>query len=179
MSSPREPNPDVSGGQEPIQHAWRVEGAHGRLQRLSPAGEAFESTTTPATGWLQIAGSATMLRHRSRARLTGPHDRPQPERWICARAECGMSGCPRTTAPDMDSRAAGRAHRDGVAVLVELARPAPLEAREPAGELPALRPELRPPVGRAAGSADPAPSSHGLMPRASASSLPGAASRWA
>lgn len=50
----------------PIRHAWRVEVAHGRLGRSRRLAKSFESTTTSATGWLQVACIATTLRHLSR-----------------------------------------------------------------------------------------------------------------
>ncbi len=50
----------------PIQHAWRVEVAHGRLGRSRRLAKSFENTTTSATGWLQVACIATTLRHLSR-----------------------------------------------------------------------------------------------------------------
>jgi putative transposase len=50
----------------PIRHAWRVEVAHGRLGRSRRLAKSFENTTTSATGWLQVACLATMLRHLSR-----------------------------------------------------------------------------------------------------------------
>jgi putative transposase len=49
----------------PIQHAWRVEVAHGRLRRARRLAKSFENTTTSATGWLQVACIATTLRHLS------------------------------------------------------------------------------------------------------------------
>ncbi|MGC9665598.1 hypothetical protein ACNTMW_03470 [Planosporangium sp. 12N6] len=52
----------------PIRHAWRVEVAHGRLGRSRRLAKSFESTTTSATGWLQVACIATTLRHLSRVR---------------------------------------------------------------------------------------------------------------
>ena len=51
----------------PIQHAWRVEVAHGRLGRSRRLAKSFENTTTSATGWLQVASIATTLRHLSGA----------------------------------------------------------------------------------------------------------------
>lgn len=50
----------------PIQHAWRVEVAHGRLGRSRRLAKSFENTTTSASGWLQVACIATTLRHLSR-----------------------------------------------------------------------------------------------------------------
>ena len=52
----------------PICHAWRVEVAHGRLGRSRRLAKSFQNTTTSATGWLQVACSATTLRHLSRDR---------------------------------------------------------------------------------------------------------------
>jgi putative transposase len=52
----------------PIRHAWRVEVAHGRLGRSRRLAKSFENTITSATGWLQVACIATMLRHLSLAR---------------------------------------------------------------------------------------------------------------
>jgi len=52
----------------PIRLPWRVEVAHGRLGRSRRLAKSFENTTTPATGWLQVACIATTLRHLSRAR---------------------------------------------------------------------------------------------------------------
>lgn len=52
----------------PIQHAWRVEVAHGRLGRSRRLAKSVEDTTTSATGWLQVACIATILRDLSRAR---------------------------------------------------------------------------------------------------------------
>lgn len=49
-----------------IRHAWRVEVAHGRLGRSRRLAKSFETTTSSATGWLQIACIATTLRHLSR-----------------------------------------------------------------------------------------------------------------
>ncbi|MGY2703335.1 IS5 family transposase [Nocardioides sp. HB32] len=53
----------------PIRHAWRVEVAHGRLGRSRRLAKSFENTTTSATGWLQVACIATMLRHLSAQRV--------------------------------------------------------------------------------------------------------------
>jgi len=52
----------------PIRHAWRVEVAHGRLERSPRLAKSFQNTTTSATGWLQVACIATTLRHLSRER---------------------------------------------------------------------------------------------------------------
>lgn len=52
----------------PIRHAWRVEVAHGRLGRARRLAKSFENTTTSATGWLQVACTATTLRHLSAVR---------------------------------------------------------------------------------------------------------------
>jgi len=52
----------------PVRHAWRVEFAHGRLGRSRRPAKSFENTTTSATGWLQVARIATILRHLSRVR---------------------------------------------------------------------------------------------------------------
>jgi putative transposase len=52
----------------PIQHAWRVEVAHGRLGRSRQLAKSFENTTASATGWLQVACIATILGDLSRAR---------------------------------------------------------------------------------------------------------------
>lgn len=56
----------------PIRHAWRVEVAHGRLGRSRRLAKSFESTTTSATGWLQVACVATTLRHLSRVQTPRP-----------------------------------------------------------------------------------------------------------
>lgn len=64
----------VAGHKDPavpapgVQHAWRVEFAHGRLGRSRRLAKSFENTTTSATGWLQVACIATTLRHLSRER---------------------------------------------------------------------------------------------------------------
>jgi putative transposase len=50
----------------PIRHAWRVEVAHARLGRSRRLAKSFENTTTSATGWLQVACVADILRHMSR-----------------------------------------------------------------------------------------------------------------
>lgn len=55
----------------PIQHAWRVEVAHGRLGRARRLAKSFENTTTSATGWLQVTCIATTLRHLSQGRPAG------------------------------------------------------------------------------------------------------------
>jgi hypothetical protein len=52
----------------PIRHAWRVEVAHGRRGRARRPAKSFENTTTSATGWLQVACVATILRHLSAVR---------------------------------------------------------------------------------------------------------------
>ncbi|MCW2827847.1 MAG: transposase family protein, partial [Marmoricola sp.] len=52
----------------PSRHAWRVEVAHGRLGRARRLAKSFENTTASATGWLQIACVATILRHMPAAR---------------------------------------------------------------------------------------------------------------
>ena len=49
----------------PIRHAWRVEVAHGRLGRARRLAKSFENTTASATGWLQVACIATILRRLS------------------------------------------------------------------------------------------------------------------
>lgn len=49
----------------PIRHAWRVEVAHGRLGRSRRLAKSFENTTSSATGWLQVACVATVLRDLS------------------------------------------------------------------------------------------------------------------
>lgn len=46
----------------PIAHAWRVEVAHGLLGRSRRLAKSFENTTAPATGWLQVACVALLLR---------------------------------------------------------------------------------------------------------------------
>ncbi|TIC81914.1 hypothetical protein E8D37_12165 [Nocardioides sp. GY 10127] len=56
----------------PIQHVWRVEVAHGRLGRSRRLAKSFENTTASATGRLQVACIATMLRHISRTRRGRP-----------------------------------------------------------------------------------------------------------
>ena len=57
----------------PIRHAWRVEVARGRLGRSRRLAKSFENTTTTsATGWLQVACIATTLRHLSRERTRRP-----------------------------------------------------------------------------------------------------------
>lgn len=53
----------------PIRHAWRVEVAHGRLGRSRRLAKSFENTTSSATGWLQVACVATVLRDLSVARV--------------------------------------------------------------------------------------------------------------
>ena len=58
----------------PIRHAWRVEVAHGRPGRAHRLATSFENTTS-ATGWLQVAGTATTLRHPS---ALGGRPRPVP-----------------------------------------------------------------------------------------------------
>ena len=55
----------------PIRHAWRVEVAHGRLGRSRRLAKSFENTTASASGWLQVACIATILRHLSQ-RQTPP-----------------------------------------------------------------------------------------------------------
>lgn len=52
----------------PIQHAWRVEVAHGRLGRSRRLAKSFENSTASASGWLRVACIATTLRHLTRAR---------------------------------------------------------------------------------------------------------------
>ena len=59
----------------PIGQAWRVEVAHGRLERPDRFAKSFENTTTSATGWPQAASIATTLRHLSGARS---HVRARP-----------------------------------------------------------------------------------------------------
>lgn len=56
----------------PIRHAWRVEVAHGRLGRSRRLAKSFENTVSSATGWLQVACVATVLRHLSRRRTQQP-----------------------------------------------------------------------------------------------------------
>jgi transposase len=52
----------------PVRHAWRVEVAHGgRRGRSRRLAKSFENTITSATGWLQVAGIDTTLRHLSHA----------------------------------------------------------------------------------------------------------------
>jgi len=46
----------------PIRHAWRVEVAHARLGRSRRLAKSFENTTASATGWLQVACIADVLR---------------------------------------------------------------------------------------------------------------------
>jgi hypothetical protein len=46
----------------PIAHAWRMEVAHGRLGRSRRLARSFENTTISATGWLQVACVAMVLR---------------------------------------------------------------------------------------------------------------------
>ncbi|TFV64878.1 UNVERIFIED_ORG: IS5 family transposase [Bacillus sp. AZ43] len=46
----------------PIRHAWRVEVAHGRLGRSRRLAKSFEGTTASATGGLQVACIADILR---------------------------------------------------------------------------------------------------------------------
>src|SRR5947209_15789185 len=53
----------------PIRHAWRVEVAHGGLERSRRLAKSIENTATSATGWLQVACIATTLRHLSRERV--------------------------------------------------------------------------------------------------------------
>jgi transposase len=54
--------PDKSPVFRPIAHAWRVEVAHGRVGRSRRLAKSFENTTASATGWLQVACVATVLR---------------------------------------------------------------------------------------------------------------------
>jgi putative transposase len=49
----------------PIAQAWRVEVAHGLLGRSRPLAKSFENTTNSATGWLQVACVALLLRQLS------------------------------------------------------------------------------------------------------------------
>jgi hypothetical protein len=59
----------------PIRHAWCVEVAHGRLGRARRLAKSFDNTTTTsATGWLQVACIATTLRHLSHAGTRRPPD---------------------------------------------------------------------------------------------------------
>jgi hypothetical protein len=60
----------------PIRHAWRVEVAHGRLGRSRRLAKSFENTTSSATGWLQVACVATVLRDLSVARVAARPRRP-------------------------------------------------------------------------------------------------------
>jgi putative transposase len=46
----------------PIAFAWRVEVAHGLLGRSRRLAKSFENTTSSATGWLQVACVALLLR---------------------------------------------------------------------------------------------------------------------
>jgi putative transposase len=46
---------------QPIQHAWRVEVAHGHLLRRRRLARCFENTVVSATGWLQVAAIAQVL----------------------------------------------------------------------------------------------------------------------
>lgn len=46
----------------PIAHAWRVEVAHGRLGWSRRLSKSFENTTSSATGWLEVARIAAVLR---------------------------------------------------------------------------------------------------------------------
>ena len=54
------------GSTHPARFARPV--AHGRLGRSRRRAKPFENSTTSATGWLQVACIATILRHLSRVR---------------------------------------------------------------------------------------------------------------
>jgi putative transposase len=54
--------PDRQPTLRPIALAWRVEVAHGLLGRSRQLAKSFENTTTSATGWLQVACVALLLR---------------------------------------------------------------------------------------------------------------------
>jgi len=61
---------DKQPGFRPVGHAWVVGVSHGRLSRARGLAKSFEKTsTTSATGWLQVACIATTLCHLSRARV--------------------------------------------------------------------------------------------------------------
>jgi hypothetical protein len=57
--------PDPQPGFRPIAHAWRVEVAHGLLARSRRLAKSFQNTTNSATGWLQVACVALLLRQLS------------------------------------------------------------------------------------------------------------------
>jgi hypothetical protein len=54
--------PDRQPTFRPIAHAWRVEVAHGLLVASRRLAKSFENTTSSATGWLQVACMALLLR---------------------------------------------------------------------------------------------------------------------
>jgi putative transposase len=58
----------------PIRHAWRVEVARDRIGRSRRLAKSFENTTASATGWLQVACIADILRQMPK--LTAKHARP-------------------------------------------------------------------------------------------------------
>ena len=57
----------------PIRHAWRVEVAHGRLGRSRRLAKSFENTTASATGWLQVACIADILRQMPKLAAKRPN----------------------------------------------------------------------------------------------------------
>lgn len=59
--------PDKSRGFRPLPYAWRVEVAHGMLGPSRHLAKSLENTTSSASGWLQAACVALLLRE-----LTAP-----------------------------------------------------------------------------------------------------------